>query len=89
MLPDFISITLTQMCCAINHAHFRRLPERLQQALQLQPPSSRCGLNRPKPIAYVLSYEAAEALHGLSDTLLVAADNLAKVFRVHAGRKGR
>src|SRR6478672_1380259 len=41
------------------------------------------------PIAHVLRYEAAEALHGLGDALLVAADNLSQVFRVHAGREGR
>jgi hypothetical protein len=32
---------------------------------------------------------AAEALHGLSDALLVGGNDLAEVFRVHAGRKGR
>jgi hypothetical protein len=41
------------------------------------------------PVAHVLGYEAAEALHGLGDTLLVAADNLAEVFGVHARREGR
>jgi hypothetical protein len=41
------------------------------------------------PVAHVLRYEATEALHGLGNTLLVAADNLAKVLRVHAGREGR
>ena len=36
-------------------------------------------------VAHVLGYEATEALHSLSDTLLIAADKLAKVFRVHTG----
>ena len=33
--------------------------------------------------------ETAEALHGLGDAPLVGADNLTKVFRVHAGRQRR
>ena len=41
------------------------------------------------PIAHVLRYEAAEALHGLRDALLVGRDDLAEVFRVHAGRERR
>ena len=41
------------------------------------------------PIAHVLRYEAAEALHGLRDALLVGRDNLAEVFRVHASRECR
>ena len=36
------------------------------------------------PVAHVLGYEAAEVLHGISDALLVGADDLAEVFRVHA-----
>ena len=35
------------------------------------------------PIPHVLRHEPAEALHGLGNTLLVAADNLAEVFRFH------
>jgi len=41
------------------------------------------------PVAHVLGYEPAEALHRLGNTLLVAANNLAQVFRVHAGRERR
>jgi hypothetical protein len=38
------------------------------------------------PIAHVLRDEASEALHGLGNTLLVGRNDLAEVFRVHAGR---
>ena len=41
------------------------------------------------PIAHVLRYEAAEALHGLRDALLIGRNDLAQVFRVHAGRERR
>ena len=41
------------------------------------------------PVAHVLRYEAAEALHGLGDALLIGRNDLAEVFRVHAGREGR
>jgi hypothetical protein len=48
------------------------------------------GLGIPEvhqhPIAHVLRYEAAEALHCFRDTLLVSRNDLAEVFRVHAGR---
>jgi hypothetical protein len=37
-------------------------------------------------VAHVLRYEAAEATHGLRDALLIGRDDLAEVFRVHAGR---
>jgi hypothetical protein len=40
-------------------------------------------------VAHVLRNEATEALYGLGNTLLVAADNLAEVFRVHASRERR
>jgi hypothetical protein len=39
--------------------------------------------------SFVLGYEPAEALHCLCNTLLIGADNLAKVFGVHAGRQCR
>jgi hypothetical protein len=38
------------------------------------------------PVAHVLRYEAAEALHGLRDALLIGGNDLAEVFRVQAGR---
>ena len=41
------------------------------------------------PVAHVLGDEAAEALHGLRDALLVGRDDLAQVFRVHARRERR
>ena len=41
------------------------------------------------PVAHVLRYEPAEALHGLRNALLIGRNDLAEVFRVHAGRKGR
>src|SRR5262249_9026202 len=41
------------------------------------------------PIAHVLRYEPAEALHGFGDALLVDRNDLAQVFRVHAGRQRR
>ena len=41
------------------------------------------------PIAHVLRDEPAEALHGLSDALLVGRNDLAEVFRVHASRERR
>jgi hypothetical protein len=41
------------------------------------------------PIAHVLRNEAAEALNGLGDALLVSRSYLAEVFRVHAGGEGR
>ena len=40
-------------------------------------------------IAHELRHKPAEALHGLSDALLVGGNDLAKVFGVHARRKGR
>ena len=36
-------------------------------------------------VAHVLRHEPAEALHGLGDTLLISGNDLAEVFRVHAG----
>ena len=39
------------------------------------------------PVPHVLRYEATEALHGLSDALLVGRNDLAEVFRVHARRE--
>ena len=41
------------------------------------------------PVPHVLRYEPAEALHGLGDALLVGRNDLAEVFRVHAGRECR
>ncbi len=41
------------------------------------------------PVAHVLCNEAAEALHGLPNALLIGRNDLAEVFRVHAGREGR
>ena len=41
------------------------------------------------PVAHVLRYEAAEALHGLRDALLIGRNDLAEVFRVHARRERR
>ena len=41
------------------------------------------------PVAHVLRDEAAEALHGLGDALLIGRNDLAEVFRVHAGRERR
>ena len=41
------------------------------------------------PIAHVLRYEAAEALHGLRDALLIGGNDFAEVFRVHARRQRR
>ena len=41
------------------------------------------------PVAHVLRYEAAEALHGLGNALLIGRNDLAEVFRVHAGRERR
>src|SRR5262249_25636409 len=38
------------------------------------------------PIAHILRYEPAEALHDLCDAFLVGRDNLAEVFRVHPRR---
>ena len=40
-------------------------------------------------VAHVLRDEPAEALHGLGDALLIGRNDLAEVFRVHAGREGR
>ena len=40
-------------------------------------------------VAHVLRYEAAEALHGLCDALLIGRNDLAEVFRVHARRERR
>jgi hypothetical protein len=40
-------------------------------------------------IPHVLRNEAAEATHGLGDALLIGRNDLAEVFRVHAGRKCR
>ena len=37
-------------------------------------------------VAHVLRHEAAEALHGLRDALLIGRNDLAEVFRVHARR---
>ena len=34
------------------------------------------------PVAHVFRDEAAEALHGLSDTPLIGRDDLAEVFRI-------
>ena len=51
------------------------------------------GLRIPEvdqhPVAHVLRYEAAEALHGLGDALLIGRNDLAEVFRVHARRQCR
>ena len=41
------------------------------------------------PIAHVLRYEPSEALHGLSNALLIGRNDLAQVLRVHAGRQSR
>ena len=41
------------------------------------------------PVAHVLRDEAAEALHGLGDALLIGRNDLAEVFRVHARRERR
>ena len=41
------------------------------------------------PVAHVLRDEAAEALHGLCDALLIGRNDLAEVFRVHARRQRR
>ena len=40
-------------------------------------------------VAHVLRNEAAEALHGLSDALLIGRNDLAEVLRVHARRQCR
>ena len=41
-------------------------------------------------VAHVLCYEAAKALDSLGDTLLIAGNDLAKVFRVHTtGQRSR
>ena len=40
-------------------------------------------------VAHVLRDEAAEALHGLGDALLIGRNDLAEVFRVHARRQRR
>jgi hypothetical protein len=40
-------------------------------------------------ITHVLRSEAAEALHGLSDALLVGRNDITKDFRVHAGGERR
>ena len=40
-------------------------------------------------VAHVLRHEPAEALHGLRDALLIGRNDLAEVFRVHAGRECR
>ena len=37
------------------------------------------------PVAHVLRYEAAEATHRLRNALLIGRNDLAEVFRVHAG----
>jgi hypothetical protein len=37
----------------------------------------------------VFRYETAETAHGLCNALLLGRDNLAEVFRVHAGRESR
>ena len=37
-------------------------------------------------VAHVLRYEAAEAQHGLCDAFLIGRNDLAEIFRVHAGR---
>jgi len=51
------------------------------------------GLGIPKvhenPIPHVLRDEAAEALYGPCDALLIGGNDLAEVFRVHAGRESR
>jgi hypothetical protein len=41
------------------------------------------------PVTHVLRYEAAEAAHDFGDAFLIGRDNLAQVFRVHAGGKRR
>jgi hypothetical protein len=41
------------------------------------------------PIAHILRYEAAGALHGLCDAFLIGRDDLAQVLRVHAGGECR
>jgi hypothetical protein len=38
-------------------------------------------------VTHVLRYEAAEALHSLGDTLLIARNDLAQVLRVHTRRE--
>ena len=40
-------------------------------------------------VAHILRHEAAEALHGLGDAFLIGRNDLAQVFRVHAGRECR
>ena len=40
-------------------------------------------------VAHVLRDEAAEALHGLGNALLIGRNDLAEVFRVHARRQRR
>ena len=40
-------------------------------------------------VTHVLGDKAAEATHGLGDALLIGRNDLAEVFRVHAGREGR
>jgi hypothetical protein len=40
-------------------------------------------------IAHVLRHEAAEALHGVGDALLVGRNDLAEILGVHASRQGR
>ena len=40
-------------------------------------------------VAHVLRHEATEATHGLGDALLIGRNDLAQVFRVHAGRERR
>jgi hypothetical protein len=41
------------------------------------------------PVAHVLRYEAAEALHRLCNAFLIGGNDLTEVFWVHAGREGR
>ena len=54
--------------------------------------SCACGIAEidEHPVAHVLGYEAAEALHGLSDAPLIGRNDLTQIFRVHArGQRGR
>ena len=41
------------------------------------------------PIAHVLRYEPAEALHGIRNALLIGRNDFAEVFGVHACRQCR
>src|SRR6516165_9922562 len=40
-------------------------------------------------VAHVLGDETSEATHGLRNALLISRNDLARVFRVHAGRECR